>query len=376
MSAEQVPRVVLVHDYLLVFRGAERTFAAMADCWPQAPVATLLHDPAATAGRFDGHEIRTSPLQRLHPDQDSFRRMLPLYPPAARRLPVSDADLVISSSSAFAHGVRPRPGAVHLCYCHSPFRYIWHESERALQETPALLRPAMSLLQRRLRGWDRRSTAGVTHYIANSRITQARIRDFWGRESTVIHPPVAVERFSPAPTEDHFLLVGELVAHKRADLALEATRRAGQTIKVVGTGPELAALQARYGSHADFLGRVSDAELDSLLARARALIVPNVEEFGIAAVEAQAAGRPVVAARGGGSLETVIDGETGVLFSPGDAGALAKILRHTDFDSFEPARLTAHAESFSTQRFQKRLRDTVAAAIGQVPTQTGPSQAS
>jgi len=376
MSAKAVPRVVLVHDYLLVFRGAERTFAAMADCWPQAPVATLLHDPAATAGHFDGHEIRTSPLQRLHPSQDSFRRMLPLYPPAARRLPVSDAELVISSSSAFAHGVRPRPGAVHVCYCHSPFRYIWHESERALQETPTPLRPAMSLLQRRLRGWDRRSTAGVTHYIANSRITQARIRDFWGRESTVIHPPVAVERFSPAPAEDYFLLVGELVAHKRADLALEATRRAGQTVKVVGTGPELAALQAHYGSHAEFLGRVSDADLDSLLARAQALIVPNVEEFGIAAVEAQAAGRPVVAARGGGSLETVIDGETGVLFSPGDAGALAEILRHADFDSFEPARLTAHAESFSTQRFQKRLRDTVAAAIDQVPTQTRPSRES
>jgi len=357
------PRVVLVHDYLLVLRGAERTFLAMADCWPRAPVATLLYDPAI-AGPLAGHEVRTSALQRFNADQQSFRRMLPLYPVAARRLPVKDGDLVISSSSAFAHGVQPRPDAMHVCYCHSPLRYVWHERERGREESPAVLRPAMRMLQRRLRAWDRQSAARVTHYIANSRLTQQLIHDFWGQESTIVHPPVSVERFLPESPEDYFLVVGEVVGHKRPALALEAARRAGQNIKVAGSGPGLAALRAQYGSHAEFLGRVSDADLNSLLARARALIVPNVEEFGIVAVEAQAAGRPVVAARGGGSLETVIDGETGILFPPGDADALAEILRHTNFDRFRAPLLTAHARSFSTERFQRRLREVIQGFMG------------
>jgi len=364
-GADPGPRVVLVHDYVLVFRGAERTFSAIAECWPQAPLATLVYDPALTGERFAGRELRASWLQRLGPRQGNFRALMPLYPGAARRLPVADAGLVISSSSAFAHGVQPAPGAAHVCYCHSPFRYVWHERERALEATPPPLRPAMRLLQRRIRRWDLRSSRGVTHYIANSRITQQRIFDFWGRESIIVHPPVSVERFAPAPPEDYFLSAGELVRHKRMDLALEAARRAGRPIKVVGDGPELTRLRAAYGT-AEFLGRVSDSQLETLLAtRHRALVVPNVEDFGIAAVEAQASGRPVVAARAGGSLETVIDGETGVLFPPGDVDALAEVLRETAFDRFPPERLVAHAASFSTERFQRRVRQVVESAWGE-----------
>ena len=364
-------RLVLVHDYLLVFRGAERTFAAMAGCWPDAPVATLVYDRSVTDRHFAGHEIRPSWLQRLRPKQQNFRRLLPLYPGAARRLPVSDAAVVVSSSSAFAHGVRPDPAAMHVCYCHSPFRYVWHESEYALEETPPPLRPAMRLLQLRLRGWDRESTTGVTQYLANSRLTQQRIFDFWGRESLVLHPPVAVERFSPAPAEDYFLVLGELVRYKRVGLALAAARRTGRPVKVVGTGPELEVLRAAYGDHAEFRGRVSDAEIESLLARCRALVVPNVEDFGIAAVEAQAAGRPVVAPRGGGHLETVIEGETGVLFPPGDEDALAEILRSTDFDRFSPSRMVAHAGTFSTERFQARLREILDSLLAQHHPRSG-----
>lgn len=353
--------IALVHDYLLVLRGAERTFAAMADVWPEAPVYTLLYDDEATQGRFDSHPVTTSPLQRLGARQAGFRRLLPLLPLAARRLPVDDAEVVVSSSSAFAHGVRPGPDAVHVCYCHSPFRYAWHERERGRSEAPAPLRPALDAVLGAIRRWDLRSTRGVTRYIANSNITRERIRKFWGRDAAVVHPPVAVERFERDEPEDYFLFVGEVVRHKRVELALEAARRADVPLKVVGTGPELERLRTLYGDSADFVGRAGDGQLESLYARARALVMPNVEEFGITAVEAQAAGRPVVAAGAGGALETVVDGKTGAHFQPGDADSLAEAMHDTDFDRFDPDTIEANASRFSTERFQRDMRQVVEA---------------
>jgi glycosyltransferase involved in cell wall biosynthesis len=357
-------QIALVHDYLLVLRGAERTFAAMADVWPNAPIYTLLYDDAATSGRFDEHTVTTSPLQRLGARQGAFRRLLPLLPIAARRLPLDDAKLVVSSSSAFAHGVRPGPDAVHVCYCHSPFRYAWHERGRAREEAPAPLRPALDGLLGAIRRWDRTSTRGVTQYIANSNITRERIQKFWDRDASVVHPPVAVERFHQERPEDFFLFVGEVVRHKRLEVALEAARKAKVPMKVVGTGPDLVRLEAQYGDSADFVGRAGDGQLESLYARARALVVPNVEEFGITAVEAQASGRPVVAAAAGGALETVVDGETGVHFPPGDVDALAEVMRYSDFDSFESDDIVERAQRFSVRRFQKRLTQTVRRVAG------------
>ena len=348
--------VGLVHDYLLVLRGAERTFCAMASCWPGAPVYTLLFDPAPFRDQLAGRRITVSRLNRLPVDQRSFRRLLPLLPPAASRLPVARHDLVVSSSSAFAHGVRPAPGAVQVCYCHSPFRYAWHERDRALEEVPAPLRRPLSASLSAVRRWDVRASERVTHYIANSEVTRRRIADFYGRDATVIHPPVDVHRFAPAEPEDFFVVLTELVVHKRVQVALEAVERAGARVKVVGGGPELDRLRARFGSHAEFLGRLGDRELESLLPRARALLMPAVEEFGIAAVEAQAAGRPVVAADAGGAQETVVPGETGVLVEPGDADAMAEAIRHTDFDRFSPDRAVENARRFDVARFRERLR--------------------
>jgi glycosyltransferase involved in cell wall biosynthesis len=357
--------VVLVHDYLLVMRGAERTVAAITKCWPSAPVYTLLHDAKRTNGAFEERVIRTSYLQRAGMRQGSFRWLLPFFPRAAERLLSGQHDVVLSSSSAFAHGVTTPPGAQHVCYCHSPFRYAWHERGRALEEAPAPLRPAVDKLLGAIRRWDRQSTEGVTHYIANSKITRQRIRDFWGRDASIVHPPVAVERFHRERPEDFFLFVGEVVRHKRLELALRAARKARVPLKVVGTGPDLDRLEAEYGDSADFVGRVGDGRLESLYARARALVVPNVEEFGITAVEAQAAGRPVVAAAAGGALETVVDGETGVHFPPDDVDALAEIMRYSDFERFEPERIVRRAQRFSVRRFQKRLRGAVRKVAGQ-----------
>ncbi|MDQ3741051.1 MAG: glycosyltransferase [Actinomycetota bacterium] len=352
-APDVVPVPALVHDYLLVLRGAERVFAAMAGIWPEAPVYSLLYDPEGMEARLAGRSVTTSALQRLNLRQGNFRRMLPLLPAAADRLGRGRHELVVSSSSAFAHRVAPSPGGVHVCYCHSPFRYAWHERDRAATEVPRLAAPVVERMLDRIRTSDARAAAAVTHFVANSRITQQRIAEFWGRDSVVIHPPVEVDRFAPAAPEDWFLCVGELVAHKRHEAALEAARRAGVKVKVVGTGPERRRLEALYGDTAEFLGRVGDRELEELYPRARAFIVPNVEEFGIAAVEAQAAGRPVLAIDGGGVRETVVDGITGVLVPDDDA--MAQALRDVDFERFDPELAVLQAGAFSTASFQAKL---------------------
>jgi glycosyltransferase involved in cell wall biosynthesis len=347
--------VALVHDYLLVLRGAERTFAAISECWPQAPLHTLLHDPAATAPAFGGRTVHTSFLQRLGVRQHGFRGLLPLYPAAIERMKLEQYGAVISSSSAFAHGVRADEDADHVCYCHTPFRYAWHERARALQEAPPPLRLPLKMLLPRLRRWDVRASGRVTHYIANSQLSRERIEHAYGRTAPIVHPPVDVDRFSIGAPEDFFLITTEVVPHKRVEVALEAARKARVAVKVVGDGPAVPRLRELYRGSAEFLGRVADHELTGLFARARALIVPNVEEFGIAAVEAQAAGRPVVGADAGGVRETVIPGRTGVLVPPGDVDSLAEVLRYTDFDRFRPADIRDNAQRFSKDEFQRRF---------------------
>jgi glycosyltransferase involved in cell wall biosynthesis len=344
----------LVHDYLLVMRGAERAFASIASCWPEAPIYTLLFDPELSPD-FAGHEVHTSYLQRLRVRQTGFRRLLPFFPRAIERLPVGGHEVIVSSSSAFAHGIRPASHAVHVCYCHSPFRYAWHERETALAEVARPLRPVVGRTLERIRKWDVAASQRVTHYIANSRCVQERIARFYGREATIIHPPVEVDRFTTAEPEDYFLFVGELVRHKRVAIALEAARRAGARMKIIGTGPERERLEHEYSDVAEFLGRLSDEDVADTYAGARALVVPNVEEFGIAAIEAQAAGRPVVAIDDGGTSETVVDGVTGVLVPHGTVDEFAEALSHTDFDRFSSERIAAHARRFSVDAFRQRL---------------------
>ena len=347
--------VGLVHDYLLVMRGAERTFLAMAEAWPDARIYTTLYDVVGTERSFARRDVRTSFLQRAGVRQDGFRKLLPLFPAAVERLPVQGHELIVSSSSAFAHGVHPRRGAIHVCYCHSPFRYVWHERETALAEMPAPARRLGAAVLDRVREWDRRASERVTHYIANSAITRRRIEEFYGRESNVIHPPVEIDRFlgADAQPEDWFLMVGALVGHKRMETALDAARATGKRIRVVGDGPERERWEAEYADVAEFMGRVSDDELIDLYRRALAVVIPNVEEFGITAVEAQATGRPVLAVGEGGAVETVVPGVTGVLV--GREG-LAEAMRDVDFAAFDPEAARSNAVRFGPQGFQVALR--------------------
>jgi glycosyltransferase involved in cell wall biosynthesis len=354
------PSIALAHDYLLVMRGAERTFAEMAACWPEAPIYTLLHDADAVADGFAGRDVQVSPLQRVGARQSSFRYLLPLFPRAAERLPVAGYDVIVSSSSAFAHGVRPGPAALHVCYCHSPFRYAWFERERALAECPRPARPLLRRTLRRIREWDLEAAGRVSHYVANSAITRDRIAELYGVEAEVVHPPAAIERFSAGEPQDFVLFVGQVVRHKRVEVAIEAARLAGRPIKIVGDGPDLPALRERYdGAGAELLGAVSDERLADLYARCLVLLVPNIEEFGIAAVEAQAAGRPVVAVGRGGARETVVDGVTGILVDGEGAEALAEPLRDEDFGRFDPAAIRAHAQRFGAAAFRERLQGLV-----------------
>ena len=345
------PSPALVHDYLLTLRGAERAFAGLASCWPRAPIYTLVHDAPGVDGRFAGRDVRVSGLQRLGVRQSNFRRLLPAYPYAVRRLPVREHALVLSSTSAWAHGVRCAPDAVHIAWCHIPFRYAWSPAD-ARRAAPLLLRPAAGLAASVLRRSDAAAASRVTHYLANCRLTQRRIEECYGRSADVVHPPVDVERFRPGTPEDFFLVVGELVPHKRTALAVRAARRAGVRLIIVGDGPERARLEAMAGPAARFAGRVDDAEVARLHARARALVVPNVEDFGIVAVEAHAAGRPVLGVSAGGCLEIVVPGETGVLVPAGDVDALAEAMRHVDFDRFNPAAAVRRAQRFSLRRFR------------------------
>jgi glycosyltransferase involved in cell wall biosynthesis len=339
-------------------RGAERSFAAIAELYSQAPIFTLLYDEQGTNGRFRGRALTTSPLQRLGARQSSFRRLLPLYPSAVSRLRLPPSELVLSSSSAFAHGVRVPPGAVHVCYCYTPFRYAWYEQERALSETPRALRPLLRSQLRRIRRWDLSASRRVDAYLAISELSRDRIRRYYGRDATVVHPPVETSRFSPGEPGDTLLIVSEIVRHKRLEVALEAARRAGAPIRVVGSGPDHALLKAAY-PEAEFLGRASDEELAELYAGARAVIVPSMEEFGITAVEAQAAGRPVIAAAAGGALETVLDRETGLLARLDDVGSFQRAIEAVDSLDFDPAQAVRNAERFSVAAFKQRICEEV-----------------
>ncbi len=358
------PTVSLVHDYLLVMRGAERSFAAIAECWPDAPIYTLLYDPEETAGFFDGHDVHPSYLQHLRIRQSHFRWLMPLFPGAVERLRMHEVDLVISSTSAFAQGVLLPASTTHVAYCYTPFRYAWHERDRALSETPVPLRPIVGRSLAGIRKWDLEASRRVTHYIAISELSRSRIRNYYGRDAAIVHPPVDIDRFSIGEPEDFFLVVTEVVPHKRVRDALEAARRAERPITIVGGGRELKRLSAEYGSSARFLGRISDAELADLYRRARAVVVPNCEEFGIAAVEGQASGRPVLAVDAGGARETVVPGETGVLVPNCDVDALAQAMRDVDWDAFEPGRIRELTQRFSPSAFKRRFADEVARLTG------------
>jgi len=361
-------RVALIHDWLTGLRGGERVLDELLAVWPDADVYTLVHVPGATTARIDARVRATSPLQRLPGAGRHWRKLLPLHPWAARQLRVEGYDLAISVHHAVAKAARVAPATPHLCYCLTPMRYVWDQADAYLGR--GVRRIAAAPLVAALRRFDR-ATAGpaqVDRFLAISRAVAERVQRHYGRPAAVVHPPVDTERFQPdgRPPDDFYLLVSAFVPYKRDDLALDAFARLGRRLVVAGDGPGRAALARRAPRGVEFVGRVGDAELARLAARCRALVQPQEDDFGITAVEVQAAGRPVVAFGRGGAGDTVLPlagppdaaaRATGVWFEEQTPDALVRALtRFEAAESFFDAKaIRAHAERFSAPRFRAEI---------------------
>jgi len=365
-------RVALVHDFLLGLRGAERVFLALCDLFPGADLFTAVYDERGTEGRFAQRTVHTSFLQALHPTRRSFRALLPLYPTAMESLDLRGYDLVVSSSSAWAHGVIAEEGAVHVCYCHNPFRYAWNAREETLAARGPLGRAALGTIFQRWRQWDWIAAQRVDAYACNSETTRRRIARYLGREATVVHPPVETGRFAPGEVGEAYAVLSELMAHKRIDVAIRAFTALGLPLDVMGSGPDERRLRRMAGPTIRFLGHVPDEEAARILARSRALVLTATEEFGIAAVEAQAAGRPVIALAEGGVRETVIAGVTGAFYERSEPAALADAVRSFDALAVDPEACVANAQRFDVAHFRHGMRAVVDEALREQSEGRGP----
>ena len=350
--------LALVHDWLNQLGGAEDVLVEFHSLFPRAPIYTSIYAPDKTLPEMQQWDIRPNWLDRLPGIHDHHQIYLPFYPLGFASTDLRDYDLVLSNKSGFCHGVKTRMDAIHICYCLAPTRYVWNPdaylAQEGLNPTVGLaLRPILSALRR----WDYAAAQRVTHFIAISTEIQQRIRRYYHRESDIIFPPVDTSRFNPnkkAP-EPFFLSLGRLIPYKRIDLAIQACNQIGAKLMIAGDGRDRDRLEALAGPTIEFLGRVSDADAEDLMARCQAFIFPGLEDFGITPLQAQAAGRPVIAFGAGGALDTVLPGETGEFFLEQTTESLASALVAFKPDGYEPAACRANAKRFSVQRFHLEL---------------------
>ncbi|MEB3329584.1 MAG: glycosyltransferase, partial [Candidatus Sericytochromatia bacterium] len=356
-------KVALVHEWLTTLGGSERVLLAFHRCFPDAPVFTSVHDPAGLPAAFAQLDIRTSFLQRLPGAARHHRALLPLLPLAFEQLDLRGFDVVLTSHHACAKGVIVDADALHLAYVHTPMRYAWDLTHAYQATLPRWQRALAAPVLAYLRAWDVASSLRVDHYLANSRHTALRIKKTWRRQATVLPPPIrlaALPASDSHPREDHLLVVSRLVPYKRIDVAIAAARLAGRRLRVVGDGPLYKALRREAGPEVTFLGHLPDADVQAELARARALLFPGLEDFGLTPLEAMACGTPVIAYGAGGALETVRPGETGLLVDAQTPEAFAAAIRALDQLAAPPAALRAWAATFDEDAFIARLGTLVA----------------
>ena len=353
-------KVALVHDWLTGQRGGEKVLEVLAEIFPRAPIFTLFHIKGSQAETVESRDIRTSFLQKLPFLEKKYRQYLPLFPLAVELFDMGGFELVISSSHCVAKGAIPPPDALHVCYIHSPIRYAWNQyfayfSPEQLSFFSRLLIPPV---MHRLRVWDESSAARVDHFVANSDNVARRVLKYYRRQADVIHPPADTEFFRPLadkPKSADFLIVSALVPYKRIDLAIETFNRSGEKLLIVGTGPDLKMLRKRARPNIVFLGQVPAEDLRALYHKARALILPGEEDFGITAVEAQACGTPVLAFGRGGALESILPGQTGLFFPELTASSLGAALDKFRGLKFNGAVIRSNAEKFSRRAFKEKL---------------------
>ena len=356
-------KIALVHYWLLRMRGGEKVIEALSELYPQADIYTLFYSPQDVSTTIRSHTVVASCLQALLGAYHYYRSLLPLFPLAIEQFDLSDYDLVISSESGVAKGVVLPASACHICYCHTPMRYLWdmyHFYRKYRQRAVSKL--VFALAAHYLRMWDYASAARVSHFIANSTAVSRRIATHYGRESVVIPPPVSVEKFFVSESiEDYYLIVSELVQYKRVDLAVKAFSRLDSPLLIVGNGPERRHLQKLATANVKFVGFVPEERLAHLYSTARAVLMPGVEDAGIVPVEAQASGRPVIAFRAGGALDTIMEGETGLFFDELQPESLSAAIQRFETTSkyYCPKIIRQHAEHYSRELFQQRMVDFV-----------------
>lgn len=369
-------RVALVHDWLTGMRGGEKVLLSLCRLYPEAPVFTLLHVKGSVAPEIEARPIRTTFVQRLPGVAERYRHYLPLFPAAVASLDLSGFDLIISSSHCVAKGVRVPGGALHLCYCHTPMRYVWDRFNDYFgpDRVSGVAGWTIGVIAEGLRAWDVATAGGVDLFAANSAYVAERIRRYYGRPAEVIPPPVDTDFFTPGDgtAGDYDLVVSALAPYKRLDLVLDAYRGTGRRLKIVGRGPEAARLRRRAPPEVTFLGHVDDATLRDLYRGCRAVLMPGVEDFGIVPLEAMACGRPALVFAGGGGPESVVPGETGLLFHEATPQALRAAVDSLERVRFNSAALRTRALAFGREVFEARFRGFVERALAPRANGTSP----
>ena len=357
-------KIAIVHDWLVSMRGGERVLEVLCKLFPDAHLFTLVHREQSLSLPIERMHTTTSFLQRLPFGVSHYQYYLPVFPLAAQSLDVSGYDLVISSSSAVAKGVKTRTGGLHICYCHTPMRYVWDQYDQYFgkgRSSPAV-RLAMRLVRNYLRRWDVETAQGVNYYIANSRYVQERIRRIYRREAEVLYPPVDVKRFSVSRNDEgYFLIVSALVPYKRIDLAVHAFNSLGSRLVIVGSGSEEKKLKAMAKCNIEFHETADDDAVKKFYENCRAVVFPGEEDFGIVPVEAMACGKPVIAFGRGGVTETVVDKTTGIFFREQTPSDLIDAIHRCEQLSFDGNQIRAHAEQFATEIFTAGIAASISA---------------
>lgn len=363
-------KVALVHDFLNQVGGAEKVLQVFHSLFPKAPVFTIVYDSEETRGEFNKLDIRTSFIQKIPLGVKRYKWYLSWMPAAIERFDLSKYDLVLSDSTAFAKGVITKPETLHICYCHTPTRYLWSDTYSYTEELkqPKIIKSFLPFILNRIRQWDKLAADRVDKFIANSHFVSERIRKYYGRKSTVIHPPVEAREIpfsNPQKIGNYYLIVSRLRPYKRVDLAVEAFNALQLPLKVVGIGEEYPKLKEMAKKNIEFLGPVSDQEKYKLLARCRAFIHPQEEDFGISAVETMAAGRPVIAYKSGGALETIKKGISGEFFEDQTPWSLVDIVREFRPEKYDPKAIRECALKFDTSIFKKKIKDFIEKAYNE-----------
>ncbi len=352
-------KIALIHDHLIQEGGAERVLKVFQEIWPDAPTYTLLYDQKKLGEIFKGKDIRTSFLQKWPGSLNHYQWFLPIMPIATESYDLMDYDVVLSSCSAMAKGIITRSNTIHFCYCHTPTRYLWSDTHRYLEELKynRLIKKFIPSVLNRLRIWDQLSAQRVDFFLANSKNVSDRIKKYYRRESKIIHPPVETNCFKISEKIDkYFLTGGRLVAYKKFDLTVQAFNRLGIPLKIFGSGPEEKKLKSMAKNNIEFLGKVNQNELALLYSKAISFIHPQIEDFGITAVESMACGRPVIAYSAGGACETVVENKTGKFFEEQTWEALADTIVRFKPEIYNPIEIKNYAEQFSVEKFKKEIK--------------------